>query len=197
MSHPRIPAVTLVDGRGRKYLTAGERSRFLEEARCAVPADQTFALTLAHTGARVSEVLEVRAGDVDLEAGTIRVRTLKRRSDAWREVPVPSELMHALELVHELRAPGRRHGSRRLWPFSRATAHRKIARLMARASIRGPQACPKGLRHGYGIAAVAAGVPLTTIAAALGHASLSSTAVYTTAVGIEARAFLARMWEGT
>ena len=67
---------------------------------------------------------------------------------------------------------------------------------MAKASIHGQQACPKGLRHGYGIAAVTAGVPLTTIAAVLGHASLSSTAVYTTAVGMEARTFLARMWEG-
>ena len=34
------------------------------------------------------------------------------------------------------------------------------------------------------------------IAPALGHASLSSTAVYTTAVGMEARTFLSRMWEG-
>ena len=43
--------------------------------------------------------------------------------------------------------------------------------------------------------AVAAGVPLPTTAAALGHANLQTTAVYTTAVGLEARDFLARMWE--
>ena len=65
---------------------------------------------------------------------------------------------------------------------------------MADASIEDPQACPKGLRHGFGIAAVAAGVPLPTIAAALGHANLQTTAVYTTAAGLEARDFLARMW---
>ena len=61
-----------------------------------------------------------------------------------------------------------------LWKFSRATAHRKV--------IEGPQACPKGLRHGFGIAAV------------LGHADIAPTAIYTTAVGVEARAFLVRMW---
>ncbi len=49
---------------------------------------------------------------------------------------------------------------------------------MAAAGIEGPQACPKGLRHAYGIAA---GVPLPTIAATLGHASITTTAVYTTA----------------
>ena len=66
---------------------------------------------------------------------------------------------------------------------------------MADAGVEGPQACPKGLRHGFGIAAVAAGVPLPTIAAALGHANLQTTAIYTTAAGLEARDFLARMWD--
>ena len=65
---------------------------------------------------------------------------------------------------------------------------------MVSASIEGPQACPKGLRHGFGIAAVTAGVPLPTIAAVLGHADIATTAIYTTAVGAEAREFLARMW---
>ena len=64
---------------------------------------------------------------------------------------------------------------------------------MASASIEGPQACPKGLRHGFGIAAFAAGVPLPTIAAVLGHADIATTAIYATAVGAEAREFLARM----
>ena len=44
------------------------------------------------------------------------------------------------------------------------------------------KACPKDLRHGSGIAA------------ALGHANLLTTEVYTTAAGLEARDFLARMW---
>ena len=66
---------------------------------------------------------------------------------------------------------------------------------MADAGVEGPQACPKGLRLGFGIAAVAAGVPLPTIAAALGHANLQTTAIYTTAAGFEARDFLARMCE--
>ena len=39
-----------------------------------------------------------------------------------------------------------------------------------------------GLRHGYGVAAV------------LGHASLETTALYTTAIGAEARELVARVW---
>ena len=65
---------------------------------------------------------------------------------------------------------------------------------MAAAGIAGPQACPRGLRHGYGVAAVSAGVPLPTVAAVLGHASLETTAIYTTAMGAQARELLARVW---
>ena len=67
--------------------------------------------------------------------------------------------------------------------------------MMAKAEIAGPQACPRGLRHSYGVAAVQAGVPLTTIAAVLGHADVSTTAIYTTAIGAEARALVSRVWE--
>ena len=58
----------LVDHRGRKYLTAGERERFLAAVRThPQPAVQTLARTLALTGCRVSEALAIRACDVDLE----------------------------------------------------------------------------------------------------------------------------------
>lgn len=65
---------------------------------------------------------------------------------------------------------------------------------MRTAGIEGPQACPRGLRHSYGVAAVTADVPLATIATVLGHASLTTTATYTTAIGTEAREFVSRVW---
>ena len=115
-----------------------------------------------------------------------------------------SRLLRDLQLVDArgrkyLAADERRRfleaAGRLLWPWSRATADRRIARIMPAAGIEGPQACPNGLRHGFGIAAVAAGVPRPTIAAALDHAHLQTTGVYTTAAGLKARGFLARMWE--
>ena len=80
-----LPAVTqsgfaLFDARGRKYLTAAERHRVLEAVRThPQPTVQTLALAL--TGARVSEVLAVRACDVDLESNEIRIASLKRRRE--------------------------------------------------------------------------------------------------------------------
>ena len=66
---------------------------------------------------------------------------------------------------------------------------------MRRTGIAGPQACPCGLRHAFGVAAaVTAAVPLPTVAAVLGHASLNTTAIYSTAIGAEARELVARAW---
>ena len=191
------PDASLIDARGRKYLTADERSRFLAAVRAhPKPTLQTLARTLALTGCRVSEALALRACDVDLDAAEIRIATLKRRREHWRAVPVPEDLIHALELVHRVRRAqaSPRGRSATLWPVTRQAAHRQIAALMGSAGIEGPQACPRGLRHSYGVAAVQAGVPLTTIAAVLGHADVSTTAIYCTAIGAEARELVSRLW---
>ena len=160
--------IELVDAKGRKYLTAEERERFFRAAvRTPKPEHQTFALTVAHSGARLSEVLALRPADIDLDASAIRIRTLKRRAEHWREVPLPAETLRALELVHGLRSVRPARAGEPLWPWSRATGHRRIVAVMEAAGISGPQACPKGLRHAFGVAAVTAGVPLPTIAAIL------------------------------
>ena len=44
---------------------------------------------------------------------------------------------------------------------------------------------PKGLRHGFGVAAVSAGSPLNLVQKWLGHAQLTTTAIYADAVGEE------------
>ena len=76
-------------------------------------------------------------------------------------------------------------------PPDRESPSRGVIRT---AGIEGPQACPRGLRHSFGVAAVTAGVPLPTIAAVLVHASLTTTASYTTVIGAEAREFVSRVW---
>ena len=48
--------------------------------------------------------LAVHVSDIDLDAAEIRIRTLKRRREHWRSVPVPAALVHQLDLVHRLQA---------------------------------------------------------------------------------------------
>ena len=65
----------------------------------------------------------MRANDIDLEEHTIRFRTLKRRLEHWRQVPVPAAHVRELELVHQLRALQNTHRANRLWPIG----HRRFA----------------------------------------------------------------------
>lgn len=55
-------------------------------------------------------------------------------------------------------------------------------------------ASPKELRHGVGVVAVQNGIPLNLVQRWLGHAQLSTTAIYAEGVGSEERAIAARMW---
>ena len=66
---------------------------------------------------------------------------------------------------------------------------------MRQAGLKGVPASPKGLRHGFGVAAVSAGIPLNLVQKWLGHAQFSTTAVYADAVGTEEQDIARRMWQ--
>ena len=74
------------------------------------------------------------------------------------------------------------------------TAWRHVNAVMRVAGIRGVQASPKGLRHGFGVAAVQASIPLHLVQRWLGQAQLSTTAIYAEAIGPEEQEIAARMW---
>jgi integrase len=180
----------------RKYLNQFERERALV-AMAALPADQAlFALTLAWTGARVSEVLALTASSFQIECGTVAVRTLKRRRHCVREIPIPPELLAALD-QHFALSTNRRDPptpDHRLWPWHRATAWRLIKQVMERAGVAGRQACPRGLRHAFGVGSLQAGVPLNLVQRWLGHARISTTAIYAAVSGPEEMALATRFW---
>jgi integrase/recombinase XerD len=52
---------------------------------------------------------------------------------------------------------------------------------MSEAGLAGPHASLKGLRHGFGVATVSAGIPLNLVQKWLGHAQLTTTAIYANA----------------
>jgi integrase/recombinase XerD len=72
---------------------------------------------------------------------------------------------------------------------------RKVKAVMNAAGVGGTQASPKGLRHGFGVAAVQGRIPLNWVRRWLGHAQLSTTAIYAEALGAEARDIAAGLWK--
>jgi integrase/recombinase XerD len=126
----------------------------------------------------VAEALQLTAADVDL-AGEALI--LGEQDGRGRGVPVPASVVQALDIIHGIRrAQKSKDGGRsaRLWPVDRTTAWRWVRRVMNDARLKGPQASPRGLRHGFGVQAVIDGTPLQTIQTWMGHKELESTAVY-------------------
>jgi integrase len=66
--------------------------------------------------------------------------------------------------------------------------------MMDAAGIAGHQARPHGLRHGFGVGALQAGVPITLLKRWMGHARLSTTEIYLDVIGPEEIAFARRFW---
>lgn len=179
----------------RKYLTAVERQAFIQATKRSSPQIETFCLTLAYTGARISEVLALTPRRIDREAHCIIFESLKkRRRGVFRAVPVPDVLLQKLAEVYALEDT--QAADQRLWPWSRTTAWGYVKTIMAVAKISRRQAMPKSLRHAFGVGGTMAGVPLNLIQRWMGHSRIETTAIYANAVGDEERALAKRMWKG-
>lgn len=175
----------------RKYLTDSERRAFYNAAlKEPDEAMRAFGLTLFHTGCRISEALNTPVRRIDPASKSIIFETLKQRKrGCFRAIPLPDSLLATLSNIRK-----GRNDSARVWAFSRSTAYRFIKSVMASADIQGSMASPKGLRHGFAVACLAKGVPLTTVKKWLGHARLETTAIYLDVSGNEERGLAARLW---
>jgi integrase/recombinase XerD len=191
------PDADLYSPRGeRKYLNREERSRFLRAAEELEAKRSLFALVLAWTGARVSEILALTPASFQIDTGIVTIVTLKRRKLAVREVPIPPKLMARLDRCFGLRRlqHGERSAQQRVWPWHRVTVWRFIKHVMMLSWVAGRQACPRGLRHAFGVGALQSGVPLHLIQRWMGHARLSTTAIYMNVCGPDESDFARRFW---
>lgn len=188
----------LYDQQGnRKYLTKSERQAFIDTAKRSVPEIETFCLTLAYTGARISEVLFLIPLRIDTSANAIIIESLKkRRRGIYRAIPVPADLLARLDEIHDIfnLRSDRTLNQSRIWDWSRTTAWQRVKTVMRAAGITEERAMPKALRHAFGVGGTQSGVPLNLIQRWLGHADIQTTAIYVNVMGDEERILADRMW---
>ncbi|WP_431201566.1 tyrosine-type recombinase/integrase [Bradyrhizobium betae] len=193
ISQPYVVSLYSLQGQ-RKYLTGPERTLFIAAAMsCPRPELRSFCLVLAYTGCRISEALKLVAANIETTETSIALRSLKKRKKVGivRQVPVPAALIDEVKIVHDLSVPGRR-----LWTWSRSRAWQLVKAIMAQAGIcPGLHATPKGLRHGFGVHAIRSGIPLNLVQRWMGHASMTTTAIYLQVIGAEEREIAERMWQ--
>jgi len=185
--------------RKRKYLNTEEIDRFIRAANAQERAEvRTFCTVLAHTGARISEVLALTVDSIDFSEQSIVFKTLKQRDRTrYRAVPVPSGTLDALELVHGIRRAQRakkRISDNKLWLWKRTQAYNLVKAVMKEADIDGAQATAKGLRHGFGVRATEKTRNPRLVMKWLGHRSLDTTIIYMDVIGQEEREAANKMW---
>jgi integrase/recombinase XerD len=180
---------SLFDGSGvRKYITSRERLSFVRAALQEREAVSTFCLTLAFTGARISEVLALTASQIDASNEVVVFETLKQRKRrVFRAVPVPRTLIPLLTT----RGAGK---NTRLWSWGRTNAWKVVKAVMRKAGIADSLCKPKALRHAFAVEAGQKGIPLNIVQRWLGHARIETTAIYASAIGDEERKLARRAW---
>lgn len=130
------------------------------------------------TGARLNEAVHLRVGDIDGERMLVHIRCGKGGKP--RMVPMSPALRELLrdywraEHPRDFLFPGQEPG--------RALHENSVQKAIQMARLRARIEKPAGvhtLRHSYATHLLELGVDLRTIQKLLGHASLSTTAVYT------------------
>ncbi|HEX5059417.1 MAG TPA: tyrosine recombinase XerC [Kofleriaceae bacterium] len=157
-----------------------------EEARHALLRlrDQAMLELIYSTGLRVSEACSLDVSDIDRDRYGMPIVLVRRgKGNKSREVPLGGAADRALAAY----LPARRAlkavdqalfvnaGGERLTP-------RSVQRMVKRWTIAGgvhANATPHGLRHSFATHLLDEGVDLRSIQELLGHASLSSTQIYT------------------
>lgn len=150
--------------------------------------DRAILETLYGSGLRISELVSLDVDDVDLDDGSILVRTGK--GSRSRRVPVGREARSALETYLVSVRPGLLErtsgGTARGALFLNARGGRltrqgtwKVLKTHAVAAGLDEAVSPHTLRHSFATHMLDAGADIRVVQELLGHASLSTTQVYT------------------
>ena len=169
-----------------KFLSLDEVDRLLQQPDVATPRglrDKALIELLYATGVRVSELITLRAGDLNLEEGYL---TCIGKGDKQRMVPLGQ---HAAEWVGRYISDGRPRLLRQRpspWLFVNARGGAlsrvgfwKILKAYGTAAGISRGLSPHVLRHSFATHLLERGADLRMIQVMLGHADLSTTQIYT------------------
>ena len=128
-------------------------------------------LIIRYTGARLNEVLTLRAADIDLRARRIRFR--KEGQDGDREVQIPEQLAHELKTALTLLGPA---GG--MFKIDAAHVRRRFYDCAEAAGIPRELGTPEAIRKSRAVELLQSDVPLPVVQRILGHSTPNLAASY-------------------
>lgn len=171
-----------------KYVRRDEAQRaltLLEGDDLGKRKAHAFLRCMWELGARPSEMIVLRVGDIDFLLGTINVITLKKRTPKGRPKPpppprvIPAKEGLRQELAALLNDLGRHKSEERVWDWERCYAARVCRQALLAAGVESARANPRALRHGFGVNCITQNVPPNVLQEWMGHSSLLITSIYT------------------
>ena len=170
------PAITYLDKSEMDALLAAPDDRTEQGRR-----EHALLLFLYNSGARVSEAVQLKIGDIDWHAQCVRI---VGKGDKQRRCPLWVSTLDQLRvLVGEREAAQPVFLNRCHQPMTRSGIHTLVKRCAARACARAPSllnksVSPHVVRHSTASHLLQAGVDINTIRGWLGHVSLTTTNIY-------------------
>ncbi len=144
-------------------------------------------LFLWNTGVRITEALNAKVGDFDPQNRVLAVKTLKRKKEHVRSIPLSREF--AGEILFWIKQNGLKYRDP-IFSFQRNHAHRLVRKACKLAGIFDERAHPHTFRHSFAVVCLTNGVPITTVRRWMGHRDLMSTLVYTEILAQDSRHFI-------
>jgi integrase/recombinase XerD len=169
-----------------RYLSPEEVDRLIDQPDTAAPLgqrDRTMLEVLYATGLRVSELVSLRAADINISGGYL---TTTGKGDKQRLVPLGDRAADAVRRYqHQTRpllarpgSPPRLFLNARGGALSRVGFWKILKGYVRKAGLR-VDVSPHVLRHSFATHLLERGADLRAIQMMLGHADLSTTQIYT------------------
>jgi type 1 fimbriae regulatory protein FimB len=172
-----------VDRRGKDFLTEAEMKRFLDAARGSRHGTRDHAMMLMtyRHGLRVSELVDLRLKDIDLETGRLYVR--RKKGSLSTHQPIEGDELRALRAW--LRERDLRSDARSAYlflsergPMTRQAVNYHVAQTGKRAKLRF-HVHPHMLRHSTGYYLANRNYDTRLVQDYLGHRNIAHTVRYT------------------
>jgi integrase len=144
-------------------------------------------LLLWQTGARISELLNVKIENIDFFNSLIKLFTLKRKVKTERVIPLKPQTLGLIALYVNQKNLSKED---KLFPITRQQAFNIVRKAILEVFPGDTKrAHPHVFRHSFAIYALSSGVPITIVKTWLGHRNITSTLVYTQALAQDTKRF--------